>query len=251
MPRPTLATASPIAARVTPSRQAGGFLVELAIVLLVVGLLLSGVMGGLSQQDLNQRVKRTDERLAEAREALIGFALANGRLPRPAVSATNGAERAACANEAACTGFLPFAALGLPPGDGFDKLLGYSVTPAFANAAFTMGSVPSKIVVSRDAAGTLVFVAGAAGCAAGSGCVPAVIHSFGKERGGTSVDGNALADGSATNADEDANAVASVTFVTRPPTAAPAAAGGEFDDQLAWLPLPLLLGRMVQASRLP
>lgn len=231
--------------------QHGAFLVELAIVLLIVGLLLGGVMSSLSQQDLIKRTQRTEARLAEAREAVLGFAVANGRLPRPATSATNGAERAACANEVQCTGFLPWVALGLQPLDGFDKLLRYSVTPAFANAAFTLATLPSKTVSTRNNAGALGFLAGAAGCAAGSGCVPALVFSHGKERWGTTIDGVALPDLSGSNADEDTNAAASVSFISREVASGTTTPGGEFDDQLLWLPLPVLHGRMVQAARLP
>jgi type II secretory pathway pseudopilin PulG len=233
------------------SAQRGAFLVELAIVMLIVGLMLGGVMSSLSQQDTIKRTKRTDERLVEAREALLGFAVANGRLPRPATSATNGAERAVCATEAQCTGFLPWAALGLQPLDGFDKLLAYSVTPAFANAAFTLTTLPTKAINSRNGLGAVVFLAGAAGCAAGSGCVPAVVYSFGKDNWGTTADGLALADGSGSNVDEDANAAATLVFISRDTVTGTTAPGGEFDDQVIWLPLPVLQGRMVQAGRLP
>jgi hypothetical protein len=34
-------------------------------------------------------------------------------------------------------------------------------------------------------------------------------------------------------------------------TANPAAAGGEFDDRVAWLGTSMLFGRMVQAGKLP
>lgn len=242
---------SPRPALLQARRQRGGFLVEIAIVLLIVGLMLGGVMSSLSQQDLVKRVQRTDARLAEAREALLGFAVANGRLPRPATSATNGAERAPCANEVQCTGFLPWATLGVQPLDGFDKLIRYSVTPAFANAAFNLATVPTKAVSTRNNLGALVFQAGAAGCAAGSGCVPALVFSHGKENWGTTSDGAGLPDLSGSNADEDTNAAASVNFITRDTATGNATPGGEFDDQLLWLPLPVLHGRMVQAARLP
>lgn len=231
--------------------QQGVSLVELAIVLLVIGLLLGGVMMSLSTQDEIKRGTRTEQRLAEVRDAVAGFAVVNARLPRPAVSALNGAERGACATELQCTGFLPWAALGLDRLDGHDKLLRYSVTPAYANAPFTLASVPTKAVTSRDAAGAVNYLAGAAGCPANSGCVPMVVFSHGRANHGTTQDGTALPDASGTNADEDANAAASVSFMARDFTANPAAAGGEFDDRVAWLGTSMLFGRMVQAGKLP
>ena len=43
------------------------------------------------QQD-NASIKETRQTLATINEALLGFAVANGRLPRPAQSGTNGLE---------------------------------------------------------------------------------------------------------------------------------------------------------------
>ena len=232
-------------------RLAGFTLVEMGIVLLIVGLLLAGTMMSLSTQDDLKRIARTDERLAEVREALIGFAIVNGRLPRPATSSVNGNERAVCATELDCTGYIPWTVLGLQRTDGYDNLIRYSVTPAFANAAFTLSTLPTKSVTSRDTAGLLTYLAGAAVCTLNNGCVPAVVYSTGRGNWGVNLDGIALADTSTTNTDEDANNVATVSFVSRDYSESTTSAGGEFDDRLIWLPTALLSGRMVQAGRLP
>lgn len=234
--------------------QAGFSLIELALVMLVMGLLLGGVMMTLSMQDEIKRRTLTDQRLAEVREALIGFALVNGRLPRPAISATDGNERGLCANEPApdCSGFVPWTALGVQRADGYDKLIRYSVTPSFANASFSMATVPTKSVRSRDTLGALTYLAGAAVCSATNGCTPAVIYSQGSSNFGTSVDGLPRPNPSATNVDESTNNDnTTVSFISRYYDDNTLAIGGEFDDQAIWLPTSLLFGRMVQAGKLP
>ena len=60
---------------------ARGFtLAEMAVVLVIVALLLAGMMLPISaQQDIRAR-QETEGTLNDIREALIGFAIANGRL---------------------------------------------------------------------------------------------------------------------------------------------------------------------------
>ena len=96
----------------------GGFtLVELAIVLIIVTLLTSGLMMSLMAQQEMMASAETQRRLNEARDALLGFAAANGRLPCPAAPATTGLELPAgggdCNNP--WDGFLPAITLGMTP----------------------------------------------------------------------------------------------------------------------------------------
>lgn len=68
-----------------PNSACLGFtLMELTVVLVIVGLLLGGLLVPLSAQRDVEFVKATDKSLADIREALIGFAVINGRLPCPA-----------------------------------------------------------------------------------------------------------------------------------------------------------------------
>jgi len=61
----------------------GFSLIEMAIVMVILGLLLGGMMIPLSEQrEVSQR-QETERQLQEIRNALIGFAQANGRLPCP------------------------------------------------------------------------------------------------------------------------------------------------------------------------
>ena len=68
-------------------RACRGFtLTELAVVLAIIGLLLSSTLFTLSAQVENRNRSDTQRRLEEARELLLSFALVNGRLPCPATT---------------------------------------------------------------------------------------------------------------------------------------------------------------------
>ena len=235
-----------------PLSSKGFTLTELAIVLVIVALLIGGMLVPLSAQRDLQSTAETQKQLLEIKEALLGFAAANGRLPRPATSFADGAENPVlCAgNDATCTGFIPWTTLGVKKTDAWNKMIRYSVTPAYADAAFTLGTFGSKKVQTRDSTGTLSYLIGSAAvCSASTPCAPAVLYSAGKEHWGTTEDGTALADGSATNTDEDSNASATVLFVSRDPSSVPT--GGEFDDIVTWVSPNILYNRLISAGRLP
>ncbi|MDD5759130.1 MAG: prepilin-type N-terminal cleavage/methylation domain-containing protein [Desulfobulbaceae bacterium] len=240
-------------------RHPQGFtLMEVAIVLVIVGLLSGGGITILSSQLELRRVRQTKVLLDEVREALIGFAVSQGRLPRPATSATVGAENpVACTSEALCTGFIPWSTLGVAKLDGFDKIIRYSVTPAFAGGGTGTAlidlstSVATKTVQTRDGAGALTYQAGQLLCSMTSQCMPAVIFSHGKKNYGTGENGNVMADNSATNSDEDTNDSASFNFISRTPSNNTTFPGGEFDDLIIWLSPNILFNRMVAAGKLP
>jgi type II secretory pathway pseudopilin PulG len=73
---------------VTPTRcaarQRGFTLAEIAIVFLIVALLIGGTVLTVSAQNDAREIADTQRTLEQAREAIIGFALRNGRLPCPA-----------------------------------------------------------------------------------------------------------------------------------------------------------------------
>jgi type II secretory pathway pseudopilin PulG len=94
------------------------------VALVVVALLASGLAMPLSAQMQQRRVEEARRQLDEAKEALLGFAAAHGRLPCPASAASRGEESFAAGGDAtsgACAafhdGFLPAATLGLSPLD--------------------------------------------------------------------------------------------------------------------------------------
>ena len=135
---------------VTPSLTfARGFsLTEMAVVLVIVALLIAGMMLPLSaQQDIRAR-QETERTLKDVQEALLGFAVTNGRLPCPANLASNGFETPV-GGVCACVSpdcFLPAATLGIAPInavgqalDGWQNPIRYAVTTV-NTSAFTTGS---------------------------------------------------------------------------------------------------------------
>ena len=196
----------------------------------------------LAMQVEQRRISDTERSLNEVRDAIMGFAAVNGRLPRPATSSTNGVERGTCTSEANCTGFVPWTTLGITQLDAYGKLIRYSVTPAFADAAFSTTTTGTKTIQTRNAAGALVTQASS---------IPAVIWSVGDKNHGTNMYGNAVADGSGTNTDEDTNNGATTTFVYRIRTDNVAATGGEYDDIVSWLASTVLISRTIAAGKLP
>ncbi len=229
----------------------GFTLVELAIVVAVIALLLGSLLVPLTTQVEQRHVAQTDVQLEEIREALIGFAMVNGRLPRPANSITDGTERAACVTAQDCTGYLPWVALGVRKTDAWGKMFRYTVSLDFANASFNLSTTMAntKTVQTRDSGGALVNLATN---------LPAVLLSYGANNFGTSDDGTAIANSSATNTDEQTNDTKFNTctpncsvFVGRSVATSSGSAGGEFDDRLVWVSANILFNRMVTAGKLP
>ncbi|MEO7496795.1 MAG: prepilin-type N-terminal cleavage/methylation domain-containing protein [Massilia sp.] len=234
----------------TRRRQAGFSLVEMAVVMVIVGLMIGGLLTPLSVQLEQRKSADTRKTLDEAREALLGFALRNGYLPCPAVSASNGLEDRSGAecSDGKRQGFIPWATLGVGKLDAWDHLLRYSVTPAYANSGQPFGLTTRRDITigTRDARGNLVG-------ASAIGDIPAVLLSHGRNgAGAVSALGIRVAGASGRNLDERTNAGESgIAFVTRLTDDNPNAPGGEFDDVVLWISPNILFNRMVAAGVLP
>ncbi len=140
-----------------PRRQRGFTLVEIAIVLVIVGLLIGGMITPLSSQLEQKKIRDTQQAMEQARDALFGYALRNGYLPCPAISAVNGLEDR---TGSACNkryGYLPWTTLGVARLDGWNRILGYTVTPAFSDSVvlFTLKTPRDISVVTRDGQGRI------------------------------------------------------------------------------------------------
>jgi type II secretory pathway pseudopilin PulG len=226
-------------------------LLLLAVLALAGSSLLMSAFGAIDPQA--RREQRTLLLLAQARDALAGFAAVNGRLPLPAASSQDGLERAApCASDADCTGYLPWATLGIDGLDAWGQRLRYSVTPALTTYAYAASTaVATRTVQTRDPEGQLRYLAGGATCSVQAQCAPFVVLSHGRRNFGVGETGIGRANTGVANDDEQTNAEATLHFISRPPTADPRQPGGEFDDLVAWLPLDLLYQRMRMARTLP
>jgi len=229
------------------STQRGFTLAELAIVMLIIALILGGILIPLGTQVQNKRVADTQKTLEEIKEALIGFAVINKRLPRPAASPTLGTEKTSnCTTDPTCTGYIPWATLGVSKLDAWGKMIRYSVMPSFANspAAITITTAGDKTIKTRDSAGALADQAIN---------VPVVLISSGAKNTGYLETGAFLLDSSTTNVDEETNTGLSsqTTFISRIATDVTSTGGGEFDDIVTWIPTTILINRLVAAGQLP
>src|SRR6266851_7760907 len=123
------------------NRSRGFTLAELAVAVAIIGLLLAGALIPFSTQIDVRNVADTQRAMESIREAITGFAQANGRLPCPA----NGSIAAGLANAGteqfngtSCTaslGVVPWATLGAPETDAWGRRFSYRVSPAFADVS--------------------------------------------------------------------------------------------------------------------
>lgn len=250
----------------------------MAVVLAIVGLLLAMGMYTLSAQQEQRAREETQRRLEAARDALLGYAVANGELPCPADGTSTGVE-ADAANNGACTtynGFLPAVTLGFEPVDpsGFavdawnnriryvvaqniTGCAGTSTTPHFtyktALKANGMSCRPSdsEILICKS---SVAATPGAGTCGANDnylsskGSVVALIFSPGKNYALAPSNTAASAAG---KADEAENLdTANKTFISHTPSPS-TGSGGEFDDMLVWISVGQFYGRLATAGVLP
>jgi prepilin-type N-terminal cleavage/methylation domain-containing protein len=121
----------------------GFSLIEMAIVLSIVGLLLVGLIPTISVQIEQQRRTETRKYMNEVNDALIGFAVANKRLPCPDTN-SDGSENSPCTTNASQFGTLPYKDLGVTNSAPNGSELRYAVTKAFADSAVLTLSPPHQ-----------------------------------------------------------------------------------------------------------
>ncbi|MEO8600438.1 MAG: prepilin-type N-terminal cleavage/methylation domain-containing protein, partial [bacterium] len=238
-------------------RTNGFTLIEMAMVLMIVGLLLGGMLVPLSAQMDQRNSTDTQKQLAEIKEALIGYALANGQLPCPAnptdvtgVTATAGIARTPPCTGASSTGVLPWATLGVNETDAWGNRFTYRVTSDFADAignstygGCTPSPIPTQASFGLCSTGNLNVLSAASGGTNIASNVPAVIISHGKNAAGAyTPQGTQIAVGS--NADELENSNGNTTFISHSPSPT-------FDDLVVWISPNILFNRMVSAGKLP
>ncbi len=218
-----------------PRRPHGFTLVELAVVLAIFGLLLGILVIPLGTQVDQQRYAEAERQLKGVHEALLGFAIANGRLPCPANGAlASGTENKPGATCGAAEGVVPWADLGVPELDPWGRRLTYRVAMNFADDP--AGMQASFLITD---AGNIVVTNGAVNIATG---LPAVVVSHGKNGFGAFRSDGTQVPNAAGNELENANNNA--TFVSQLP--AP-----NFDDLVVWVSPNVLKTRLVAANRLP
>jgi len=239
------------------ARPSPGFtLTELAVVLVVVALVLGGLLSPLATQMDVRMTAETRKDLADIREALLGFAVINGRLPCPA-AATIASGVAGAGLEAAhdaggncpnASGVVPWVTLGVPETDAWGQRYSYRVTPAFAQRV----TAPRSAAFDLATPGTLDVRSAAVGGTMVAGGLPVVVVSHGANgRGGYNRAGVQLPSGEVVDEIDNqltnaGTAMANTVFVSRARNP-----GSGFDDEVSWVPRAILVSRLIGVGKLP
>lgn len=253
--------------------QKGFTLIELAVVLVIVGILLGSFIGTLTSRIDVTRKSDTINELEEIKQAMIAYAFVNGYLPCPDCDVVDVAAGGVCiaaivgdgvadydavanrCHENQRAGNVPWVTLGLGHSDPWSIRYRYAVQNEYADSGdlFTLDGAtgPTGFAVIQEPD----FVADASGAASHSlaGNVVAIIFSHGKNGyGGISEDNRPRADIPPANVDELKNTDGDQFYYMRPETSVDATiAGGEFDDILIWLSEYELKAKMVEVGKLP
>lgn len=243
----------------------GFSLTEMAIVLLIMGVILGGLLGAVGQSTENTRRLETKGKLREIEESLYAFAQVQGRLPCPADSDTNGLEDIAPADldTGDCNlfhGLLPNATLGLSGSinsngfleDPWGNPYRYSVTENTPNGYNYTGSTiiwniynsdPTDVAADADT----LRVCDNTGCTGVimTNVAPAVVLSMGNNWAN-------VATGSAAEQANGSGTTLGTYTVTNTNTFVLTGYSEEnFDDMLIWLSPHLLFGKLITAGKLP
>lgn len=259
---------------------ARGFsLVELAVAIFIITLLLGSILVPLQSQVESRRYDDTQRILEQAREALLGYAAANGYFPCPADYALGslGAEVAHNTGTGGCAatvngggtggvyvGFLPAVTLGFTPTDsqGYavdawgltQNRIRYAVsytTVGGTTAPFTRTSGMRNAGLGNIQGATLLSVCNTAtgatttACAAGTALTSnaiVVIWSLGPNAATTG--------GVSTHEVKNSQALAAAdrVFIMRTKSNVTVS---EFDDVVTWISPPILFNRLIAAGQLP
>jgi len=232
-------------------RARGFSLVELSIVVLVIGIVLTMGIGAWTANLENQAYTVTAQRQATVKETLSGYLRRNSRLPCPDAdfTAPDGIENRATAGDptTACTaafGLLPYVTLGLARDavrDGWGNFFSYQVSNTDITAAssgnwsantdwtrtvwFRPGNTGLITVNDRNGATVIPIATG----------VVAVVVSHGRNGLGAYTIGGTRNTLPSAGTDEESNTNADTTYFRRELTTNDAATGGPFDDQLVFL----------------
>lgn len=230
---------------------ADGFsLVEMAVVLVILGFVITALILPITAQREANFLRQTDNQLELAQKALIGFAQANGRLPCPALDGVGQPGEEQPLGEGMCNtaqsvadGYLPAATLGIAAGfalDGWGHRIRYAVTQTpsvstpIVSAPFTTtnGMAAARM---QNLTPTLKILDGVGGISMIDNAV-AVVYSTGRDlnSGGADEDENLDGDNEFVSHDIQANGP-----------------NGEFDHRLVWISPYILYNAMIQAGQLP
>ena len=208
----------------------GFTLVEIAIVLVIIGLLISAFLTPITAQLEQSKNAEARRDLAEIKEALLGFAVINGRLPCPDIDGNGIDDGCLNTNSSAITGGnTPWVSLNTKQLDPWGRRYRYVINNAFSDTFL--------LTTAGTAAGLIRICTSNACTGTEASNVPLVIFSTGQN-------GAILPP---VNLDEQENTDLDKDFVSRDFTNN---AGG-FDDLVIWISSNVLMNRMVNVGKLP
>ena len=235
-----------------PTIAHGFTLVEMAIVLIIFGLLLTMFLTPFTTQRDAQNRAKTQVLLNEAKEALMGFAITNGYLPCPDTDPVpDGIENRKTTGTFDCIsdeGILPWNDLGLDRTDAWNHYFRYR-----ADSTFSSKNKPFIIANSEGNSDIRIYGENKVLLVSTLSQPAAIVLSHGSNGFGAkslSADGSVNLEPSPTGAEELINTTeADKDFVSHPPT--PQGSANAFDDMLVWISPKVLINRMITAERLP
>ncbi len=198
----------------------GFSLIETAIALVVLGLLLGGLMTPIATKIDRQNEKYTDQQLEIIREALLGYAVINQRLPCPAVDA-NGVALTPGDPDCIKEGFLPWADLGVGKQDAWDRPFRYRAEDEYVDTMTQFDYVSGLAINAKFKIDHNLTVT-----TGGDSKVIAVIFSYGKDGNGELENSNGTKTFTYDSIDSSVN----------------------FDDRLIWISKHTLSQRLVTAN---
>jgi type II secretory pathway pseudopilin PulG len=212
-------------------------MIELAVAMVIIALLLGSMLVPLTTQVEQRKVSDTGKALDQIREALIGFAMINGRLPCPDTdndpsAAGYGLEEATC-NAPAAEGYLPWKTLGVGEMDAWGIKRTVAASPRIGDWRYRVDrnfAVPFTLTTAFGADALTVRDSAGNALTASTERPIAIVYSAGPN---TTPDGQ--------NASFEANNGVYQADVPNP----------AFDDVTIWIARPILFNRMVAAGKLP
>lgn len=222
----------------------GFTLVEMAVVLIIAAFLLGGLLVPIAAQQDIKNLEATRASLKTINEALLGFAVLNGRLPCPSTQtdpthANYGLEDAACSASYAAEGYLPWRTLGVSETDEWgtrrtataNNWNGYWRYRIDRNYT-TVAGFSTNILATIPTYGDTLSVRDSSGNTISSlnERPMAIVFSTAKD---TSANGHNASFEATTGIYESNSNTAT------------------FDDILIWITRPVLVNRMVAADKLP
>jgi len=168
-------------------------LLELALILVVLGAIMTLGVGVLSSIVKNNKMRETESILEEVRESLVGYVMTNGRLPCP--DADGDGHEDSSSGSCTCSlpdCFLPYVTINVRGSDAYGRKLYYNVDSIFTTFSTLRGFCVHAPYITPS-----IQVSGNSDCSSGYYIAAIVISGGRKDSDGD----NLILDGE--NADND------------------------------------------------